>query len=760
MQSTNLLSHFPDLRKAFGSALSLSIGLALLTACQPKTEIPFDTSTEEFMLQPGFAMQTVAAEPLLDSPMALSFDKKGRIWVVELPGYMRDVDGSEQQKADGKVVLLEDTNQDGYMDQRTVILDQLEAPRAILCAYGGLLYSKGTELWWAKLDDKKIIDEVLVDSLYVVGGNIEHQPNGLLYNIDNWIYSAKSNARYRYKDGQWLREATTSRGQWGLSNDVQGRLYYNNNSVSVMSDLMMPNELIQNPYQKVKSGINQYIGTSNRLFAYQATAVNRGYQEGVLDEAEKIKNFTAACSPLVYTGDLLGDGLFQDVFVCGPEANLVKRYHLQEEAGRPRAVPAYDSTEFLISKEETFRPVNLYNGPDGALYILDLRKGIIQHRAYMTSYLREKILNRGLDSINGLGRIYRVVAEEHLDTRARDFSHLNTPELIDLLSSDLAFERNFAQQELVYRQDESIVAVLEALALQSDQPYAQLHALWTLEGMDAFSVKLWLEIAQTEQSPLITAQLIRFSGFFAEVPPESAFPAQQLDFFTKVAQMEAPIVQRHLAVRLGQLSSKLALELLVDLIAMNPNDPVLREAAISGISGREAELFEILPANETLQGFQEQLQQVMINKDKEAWQAPELPKQTFKDNRTAGFNLFNTHCSSCHGLDGQGKDQLAPPLLNSEYVGGSTDRLILLTLNGLTGPVTVNGKRYEMNAVMPGIKNNPELSDKDIADLLIFLRNSFSFSSTYVSKEDVAKWREATQDREELFTEEELKQYE
>lgn len=760
MQSTNLPSHFPNLPTAFRFALSLSIGLAILTACQPQTDIPFDISSEEFMIQPGFAIQTVAAEPLLNSPMAFSFDKKGRIWVVELPGYMRDIDGSEQQKADGKVVLLEDTNQDGYMDQRTVILDQLEAPRAILCAYGGLLYSKGTELWWAKLDDKKVVDQVLVDSLYVVGGNIEHQPNGLLYNVDNWIYSAKSNARYRYKNGQWLREATTNRGQWGLSNDVQGRLYYNNNSVSVMADLMMPNTLIQNPYQRVKAGVNQYIGTSNRLFAYQATAVNRGYQEGVLDEAGKIKNFTSACSPLVYTGDLLGEGFFQDVFVCGPEANLVKRYHLQEENGRTRAVPAYDSTEFLISKEETFRPVNLYNGPDGALYILDLRKGVIQHRAYMTSYLREKILDRGLDSISGLGRIYRVVAEENLDAQARDFSSLNTVELVDLLSSDLAYERNFAQQELVHRQDPSIVPALEALALQPDQPYTQLHALWTLEGLDAFSSKLWLEMVQQEQSPLITAQLIRFSGFLAEAPTESELPAQQMDFFSKAAQIEAPIVQRHLAVRLGQLPGESALKILGDLIQADPNDPVLREAAISGISGREAELFQALPANETLQGFQEQLQQVMINQDNEDWQAPELPKQTYKDNRTAGFNLFNTHCSSCHGLDGQGKDQLAPPLLNSEYVGGSTDRLILLTLNGLKGPVTVNGKRYEMNAVMPGIKNNPELSDKDIADLLIFLRNSFSFSSTYVSEKDVAKWRAATQDREELFTEEELKQYE
>lgn len=760
MQSISSLTRYLPLRSIlFPYSLLFSL-LILISACQPPTDIPFDTSTDEFILQPGFAIQTIAAEPLLDSPMAFSFDKKGRIWVVELPGYMRDIDGSEQQKADGKVVLLEDTNQDGRMDQRTVILDQLEAPRAVLCAYDGLLYSKGTELWWARLDDTKITEQVLVDSLYVVGGNIEHQPNGLLYNIDNWIYSAKSKARYRYQDGQWLREATTARGQWGLSNDVQGRLYYNNNSVSVMADLMMPNQLIQNPYQKVKHGLNQYIGTSNRLYAYQATAVNRGYQEGVLDAAGKIKNFTSACSPLVFTGDGLGDGFFQDVFVCGPEANLVKRYQLREAEGQSRAVPAYDSTEFLISKEETFRPVNLYNGPDGSLYILDLRKGIIQHRAYMTSYLREKILQRGLETISGKGRIYRVVAEENLNKQARDLANLSTVEWSDLLASELAYERNLAQRELVYRQDKAIVPTLEALARQADQPYVQLHAMWTLEGLDAFSASLWQEMINLDNTPLITAQLIRFSGFLAEAPTESDLLAQQMDYFRQAARAEQPLIRRQLAIRLGQIPTQAALELLVELIEQHPNDPVLREAAISGSSGRETELFEALPAQEPLQSFQTQLQEVMINRQNDDWQAPELPKQTYKDNRTAGFNLFNTYCSACHGLDGKGKDQLAPPLLNSEYVGGSTDRLILLTLNGLKGPLTVNGKRYEMNAVMPGIKNNSELSDKDIADLLVFLRNSFSFSGTYVAEADVAKWRKATKDREELFTEEELKQYE
>ncbi|MEL6821898.1 MAG: dehydrogenase, partial [Calditrichota bacterium] len=363
----------------------------------------FDTSTDEFILQDGFTIQTIAAEPLLDSPVALSFDNSGRIWAVELPGYMRDIDGSDEEKADGRIVLLEDKNSDGIMDSRRVILDKLKAPRTLLHIYGGLLYSNGGSLFWAKLNNTLIGEAQLVDSLYVVGGNIEHQPNSLHYHLDNWIYSANCRTRYRLKNGVWLKEATSFRGQWGLSSDIDGRFYYNNNHLPVATDYAMPNQLIQNPWQKVQYGHTQDVASSREIYGYQATAVNRGYQEGVLDTDGKVRHFTSACSPLVYTGNQLGSDLFQDVFVCAPEANLIKRYIQQVRNGQITAVPAYDSSEFLISKDETFRPVNLYNAPDGSMYILDLRKGIIQHRAYMTSYLREKILERGLEAFNGKG---------------------------------------------------------------------------------------------------------------------------------------------------------------------------------------------------------------------------------------------------------------------------------------------------------------------------------------------------------------------
>jgi mono/diheme cytochrome c family protein len=728
------------------------IAIVLLLQSCGKTKLTFDTSVDEFILKDGFEIEVIAAEPLLDSPVAMTFDDKGRIWAVELPGYMRDIEGSEEEAPDGKIVILTDEDKDGVMDNREVFMDSMVAPRTVLHVYGGLLYSNGTSLWWSKLEDKKITKTVLVDSLYVVGGNIEHQPNGLLYNIDNWIYSAKSKVRYRLKDGEWLRESTSFRGQWGISNDINGRLYYNTNSIAILADRTMPNQLLQNSYQKLQFGAQQDIAANKNLYGYQATSVNRGYQEGVLDSTGKIKTFTSACSPLVYTGDLLGGDFFQNVFVCAPEANLIKRYILEEKEGIETAVPAYANSDFLVSKEETFRPVNLYNAPDGSMYILDLRKGVIQHRAYMTSHLREQILEKGLDSITGIGRIYRVIETKNKEENARNFSNLKENELVEMLASTLPYERNFAQQQLISRQAKSSKSAIEKVALDSKNPYGQLHAIWTLEGLNAFGESLFGQLTAMKNEPIIDQTLIRFSSFFNN-------EKEQLAYFEKVFILNNPYINRGLAVRLGQMNAPKANELLLKLAETNRNDAVMSEAIISGIAGKETDFLtqlKPLSASDTLTSL---IKKTIFYKKTNKVQTPLLPKETFKDNRTAGYELYSVYCSSCHGLDGAGKANLAPPLMDSEYVGESKDRLIALTLNGMQGDITVNKQVYKIQTPMPGIKNNPNLTDKDIADILTFLRNSFSLSNPWVNEKEVANWREKLKDRTQLFTEEELKDY-
>ncbi|MBK8554461.1 MAG: hypothetical protein IPL65_01240 [Lewinellaceae bacterium] len=161
--------------------------LLILFSCGRK--VP-EVQLDAYQLEPGFKLDLVAAEPLLNAPVAMSFDDYGRIWVLEMPGYMADLDNTAETRPVGSIVILKDEDGDGRMDQRKVFLDHLVLPRAFARVYGGLLYAEPPKLWFVEIDHDRPGQRTLVDSLYATGGNVEHQPNGLLMNIDNWIYSA------------------------------------------------------------------------------------------------------------------------------------------------------------------------------------------------------------------------------------------------------------------------------------------------------------------------------------------------------------------------------------------------------------------------------------------------------------------------------------------------------------------------------------------------------------------------------------------
>ena len=125
------------------------------------------------------------------------------------------------------------------------------------------------------------------------------------------------------------------------------------------------------------------------FFPYVPTwAINRGYVEGTLDEQGRIIEFASACAPFIYRGDLLGQDAVGNAFVCEPTGNLVKRNLVQHYGAQATATNAYSGKEFLASTDERFRPVWLESGPDGALYIVDMYRGIVQHGPYMSTYLR------------------------------------------------------------------------------------------------------------------------------------------------------------------------------------------------------------------------------------------------------------------------------------------------------------------------------------------------------------------------------------
>ncbi|MBK8555981.1 MAG: hypothetical protein IPL65_09550 [Lewinellaceae bacterium] len=154
-----------------------------------------------------------------------------------------------------------------------------------------------------------------MDSLYATGGNVEHQPNGLLMNIDNWIYSAKSDVRCRRINGKWLKEKTAFRGQWGITHDDFGRLFYNDNS-NRPGRLDAAQRHVSEPVFEPSHGVSEQICTNQRVYPLRPTAVNRGYQDGMLDSSGHLLNFTSACGPLLYRGDQISKQFQGNAFVA------------------------------------------------------------------------------------------------------------------------------------------------------------------------------------------------------------------------------------------------------------------------------------------------------------------------------------------------------------------------------------------------------------------------------------------------------------
>lgn len=262
-------------------------------------------SLKKMHIEKGFRVKVVASEPLINSPVALTFDEKGRIWVVEMLNYMPDTLGTGEDAKTGKIVILSDKNNDGVMDERKVFLDSLVLPRALCLIDNGILVAEPPYLWYYKIENDRPGKRTLVDGKYAEGGNVEHQANGLLRAVDNWVYNAKSDKRYRKKGEKWIIEKTHFRGQWGLSQDDNGRLYYNTNSENLLSDYFSPGFGATNENQKSVAGFIKNIVPDNRTYPVRATTgVNRGYMPDVLDDSLRLTNFTAACSPRYFNSSL------------------------------------------------------------------------------------------------------------------------------------------------------------------------------------------------------------------------------------------------------------------------------------------------------------------------------------------------------------------------------------------------------------------------------------------------------------------------
>lgn len=560
----------------------------------PSPPLSAEEALKSFHVEDGFQIQLVASEPLIEDPVISLFDEYNRLWVVEMRGFMNDIErGGEDQKI-GRISVLEDTTGDGKMDKKIIYLDSLIMPRALAVTSEGALVCENKALWITRdtNHDSRADTRELLDSLYAKNGMPEHSDNGLWRGLDNWYYNAKSTFRYKRANAFWIKDSTEFRGQWGINHDDKGRLIYNYNWSQLHGDLVPPNYFLRNKNYKPTTGIDHGLTIDRRVYPIRPTpAVNRGYVPGTLTKDSMIIEFTAACSPFIYREKLFPSDYYGNAFVCEPSGNLVKRNKIEENGILFSAYDPHPGKEFLASTDERFRPVHLHSGPDGALYITDMYRGLIQHGAYVTPYLRAKTIERNLVLPVHYGRIWKIVPKGSIIKRNPNqnnkLANAESIRLINSLSDSSGWKRDIAQRLLVEKNDPAAISPLKEYILSTKSVLGRLHAMWTLEGLNALDTALLVPLLNDEND-IIFSNALRLLEKACENNDQ-----------TKI------IVSKNILYKSKSLNSVRALQTALSLYALDENQkipiaknileqyvqiPLIRDALISSLTDKEAEL--------------------------------------------------------------------------------------------------------------------------------------------------------------------------
>jgi putative heme-binding domain-containing protein len=284
--------------------------------------------------------------------------------------------------------------------------------------------------------------------------------------------------------------------------------------------------------------------------------------------------FTSACSPIIYRDHLLGDEYYGNSFVCEPVHNLVHREIVEPQGTTFTSHRAADErqSEFLASEDSWFRPSMCRTGPDGALWISDMYRFVIEHPKWIPDAAQKRVeLRAGEDK----GRIYRVYAEGKEPRPIARLDKANTAGLVAALDSPNGPQRDLAQQMLIWRGDKSSIDPLRKLATEATRPQTRLEALCTLDGLGALT-EGDVRRALGDQHPGVRRQAIRLAESRLAGAP-ALVPA-----VLKLVDDVDPQVQMQLAYTLGSCPG--AAGALAAMLARQAADPYITAAAFSSVS--------------------------------------------------------------------------------------------------------------------------------------------------------------------------------
>lgn len=547
-----------------------------------------EEALETIHLPEGFEVDLVAAEPLTKDPVAFDWDLHGRLWVVEMADYPYGMDGNGQPG--GRIRVLEDRDADGIMDHSSLFAEGLNFPNGLLIWRDGVIVTAAPDILFLRDtngDGKADYKEVLITGLGE--GNQQLRANGLRWGLNGWVYVASGGHRsnygtetvlrssrsgieikmgsrdFRFKPDTGELEPQSGPTQFGRNRDDWGRWFGTQNSRPLWHYVLPDQYIRRNPY---------YSPSETRVLAIDEINPPVGpakKPQKRYHSFEHKSRYTSACSGMIYRDSFLFPPSEINAFACEPFQSLVQRIELTHDgptfAGQ--RVPTEDGLDFFASSDRWCRPVMIRTGPDGALWIADMYRYIIEHPQWLTEEGRIELLPYYRDGDNR-GRIYRV--------RRRGANPGSLPQLadadpIDLLRSSNGWIRDKAQQMILWRNSAELAPRLRQLVRESDQAATRLQALWTLHGLNALSSDL-LITALSDPHPGIRENALRL----AESNPDS----RVIEAALKLSDDPEVRIQFQLTLSLGAFDSSPDIASFLAK-SLSSQDPWFEAAAFSSL---------------------------------------------------------------------------------------------------------------------------------------------------------------------------------
>jgi putative membrane-bound dehydrogenase-like protein len=570
---------------------------ALLASCGCGNTPPFppQEALKTFQLPPGFKIELVAAEPLVADPVAIAFDGRGRLLVLEMGDYPM------QSEPQGRVVVLEDSG-GGKFDRSHVYADKLAFPTGLMPWKEGVLVAAAPDvLYLPDLDGDLRADERRVILTGFNRYNPQLRVNGLLYGIDNWIYGvypkvgpSRRNPEqfgltgeplhfpghpevaavdvsalgtdFRFRPDRLQLEPVAGNSQYGNAFDASGNRFglWNNNHIR--HPVIAHRYLSRNPYLQVSSSMEFPSDHENQSIVYPIT------RNPIYVHESQVGIFTSSCGNSVYNAGRFPERLRGAYFVCDPLHNLVHCDLLSPSGATFSARRAFEEREFLASTDAWFKPVFTTVGPDGALYVVDYYRKYVEHPDYVPEDLEGHF---DLRAGAGRGRIYRVVPEKGEADETPDLQAAESRRLVEALSHANMWWRITAQRLLVERQDQSVVPVLREHAVSADRPESRIHALRTLDGLGGLDADLTAQ-ALGDGDARVREHAIRLSEQF----DSPRLVKRLLDLVEDPDRR----VQFQLACTLALLPESQSFGPLTRLLARHPEDRWLQIAVLTSAS--------------------------------------------------------------------------------------------------------------------------------------------------------------------------------